>query len=86
MGLDPDVHARVLDTVAETRFLVLPQRPGDTEGWSQDRLADIVSRESMIGVALDPPPEQLRQERNRDSDLVTVGLLRDPRTVRDRAF
>jgi len=57
LDLDPDVHVRVLGTTAETRLLVLPQRPGGTEGWSQDRLADIVTRESMIFVALVPTPE-----------------------------
>ena len=54
MGLDlpGNIAIRVWDTTAETRFLVLPLRPKDTEGWSEDQLAAIVSREAMIGVAM----------------------------------
>ena len=54
MGVElaDDVRVRITDTTAETRFLVLPLRPEGTEGWSEDELAAIVSRESMIGVAL----------------------------------
>ncbi len=53
MGLElpPNVEVRVWDTTAETRFLVLPLRPAGTEGWGEDALAAIVSREAMIGVA-----------------------------------
>jgi nitrile hydratase subunit alpha len=57
MGLDvpSDVEIRVWDTTAETRYLVLPLRPAGTEGWSEERLAAIVTREAMIGVArVDP--------------------------------
>lgn len=56
--LDPDVEVRVWDTTAETRFLVLPQRPKGTEGWAAEQLADLVTRESMIGVAFVPTPAQ----------------------------
>jgi nitrile hydratase subunit alpha len=54
MGLEvpADVEIRVHDTTAETRFLVLPLRPAGTEGWSEDELAAIVTREAMIGVAM----------------------------------
>jgi nitrile hydratase subunit alpha len=53
MGLDlPETVAiRVWDTSAETRYLVLPLRPEGTQGWSEERLAAIVTREAMIGVA-----------------------------------
>ena len=47
---------RVWDSTAETRFIVVPMRPAGTEGWSEDELALIVSRDSMIGVGL-PSPE-----------------------------
>ena len=50
LQLDPAVEIRVWDTTADTRYMVLPQRPRGTEGWSEDRLAAIVTRESMIGV------------------------------------
>ena len=53
MGLElpASTRIRVWDTSAETRYLVLPERPAGTEGWSEDRLAALVTRESMIGVA-----------------------------------
>ena len=53
MGLDlpADVAIRVWDTTAETRYLVLPLRAEGTDDWSEERLAEIVTRESMIGVA-----------------------------------
>jgi len=53
MGLDlpADVEIRVWDTTADTRYIVLPMRPADTEGWSEERLASIVTKDAMIGVA-----------------------------------
>jgi nitrile hydratase len=53
MGLDlpQDVAVRVWDTSGETRYMVLPLRPAGTEGWSEDQLAAIVTREALIGVA-----------------------------------
>jgi nitrile hydratase subunit alpha len=53
MGLDlPEtVTIRVWDTTAATRYLVLPLRPGGTEGWSEAELAAVVTREAMIGVS-----------------------------------
>jgi nitrile hydratase subunit alpha len=53
MGLDlpPEVEVRVWDTTADTRYMVLPERPPATIGWSEERLAGIVTRDSMIGVA-----------------------------------
>ncbi len=58
MGLDlPEtVGIRVWDTSAETRYVVLPLRPTGTEGWSEEQLATIVTREAMIGVALVKAP------------------------------
>ena len=51
LELDADVQVRVWDTTAETRYLVLPQRPEGTDGLREDELAALVTRESMIGVA-----------------------------------
>lgn len=50
--LDDDVEIRVWDSSAEVRYLVLPMRPSDTEGWSQTELEAIVTRDCMIGTAL----------------------------------
>ncbi|MDH4390611.1 MAG: nitrile hydratase subunit alpha [Aquabacterium sp.] len=43
---------RIWDSTAEVRYLVIPQRPPDTEGLSEDQLADLVTRDSMIGTGL----------------------------------
>jgi nitrile hydratase len=43
---------RVWDSTAETRFIVLPMRPAGTEGWSEEKLAALVTRDSMIGTGL----------------------------------
>ena len=53
MGLDlpADVEVRVWDSSAEVRYMVLPTRPDGTEGWSEERLADVVTRDTLIGVA-----------------------------------
>jgi nitrile hydratase len=53
MGLDlpPEIEIRVWDTTADTRYMVLPERPAHTAGWSEERLADVVTQDSMIGVA-----------------------------------
>ena len=53
MGLDlpSDVEIRVWDTTADTRYMVLPERPAGTGGWSEEKLASIVTRDSLIGVA-----------------------------------
>ena len=53
-GLEiPDqVTIRVHDSTADMRYMVLPMRPKGTEGWSEERLAKIVTRNSMIGVAV----------------------------------
>lgn len=53
LGLDlaPDVEIRVWDTTTDTRYMVLPERPAGTEGWSEEQLAAIVTRDSLIGVA-----------------------------------
>jgi nitrile hydratase len=53
----PDrVELRVHDSTADLRFLVLPARPAGTEGWSEEQLASLVTRDSMIGVSLPQVP------------------------------
>jgi len=48
---------RVWDSTAEVRYLVIPQRPAGTEGWSEEQLAELVTRDSMIGTGLPRTPE-----------------------------
>jgi nitrile hydratase len=52
LELGDDVEVRVWDSTAEIRYLVIPQRPAETEGWDEDALAGLVTRDSMIGVGL----------------------------------
>ena len=52
----PDKTAiRVHDSTADMRYLVLPMRPAGTDGWDEPRLAGLVTRDSMIGVAQPAP-------------------------------
>ena len=51
LNLPADVEIRVWDTTADTRYMVLPVRPSHTEGWSEEKLAGIVTRDGLIGVA-----------------------------------
>ncbi len=52
MGLDlpPEMEIRVWDTTADTRYIVLPLQPPESIGWPEEKLAAIVTRDSMIGV------------------------------------
>jgi len=49
---------RVWDSTAETRFMVIPMRPAGTEDWSEEKLATLVSRNSMVGTALSSNPDE----------------------------
>ena len=51
LELDPDVDLRVWDSSAEVRYLVLPERPEGTESLDEEQLAELVTRDAMIGVA-----------------------------------
>jgi nitrile hydratase len=52
LELPASIAIRVWDTTAETRYMVLPLRPSGTDGWSEKKLAALVTREALIGVAL----------------------------------
>ena len=52
----PGVDLRVHDNTADMRYLVLPKRPVGTEGWSPEKLAKLVTRDSMIGVTIAKEP------------------------------
>ncbi len=58
MGLEVprEVEVRVWDSSAEIRYMVLPRRPAGTDGWSEERLASIVTRDCMVGVAVPVVP------------------------------
>lgn len=57
LSLGDDVSVRVWDSTSEIRYLVLPQRPPNTDNLEEEALAELVSRDSMIGVALPSAPE-----------------------------
>ena len=62
LDLSRDVHVHVVDSTADVRYLVLPCRPDGSEGMSEDGLAGLVTRDSMIGVA-----EARRPQRSKDN-------------------
>jgi nitrile hydratase len=50
VNLNDDVDVRVHDSTAELRYMVLPQRPAGTDDWSEEKLAALVTRDSLIGT------------------------------------
>jgi nitrile hydratase len=62
VDLPSGVDLRVWDSTAEVRYLVLPMRPVNTEGWSEEQLAKLVTRDSMIGTGLAKSPDALQKE------------------------
>jgi nitrile hydratase subunit alpha len=57
--LPASTQIRVWDSTAETRFLVVPMRPAGTDGWSEEKLALLVTRDSMIGTGLPKKPDEV---------------------------
>jgi nitrile hydratase len=60
--LPPGVQVRVIDSTADYRWMVLPMRPAGTEGWTEDQLTAIVTRDALVGVALPRVPVALAAE------------------------
>lgn len=59
LEVDPDVEVRVYDSTADIRYVVVPERPPGTEGMTEAELAELVTRDSMIGVAKAQTPVML---------------------------
>ena len=57
--LPKDTEIRVWDSTAEVRYMVLPMRPEGTDGWGEERLAELVTRDSMIGTGLPKSPAEI---------------------------
>ena len=57
--LPEETEIRVWDSTAETRFMVVPMRPAGTDGWSEDQLAALVTRDSMVGTGVARRPEEI---------------------------
>ncbi|MGE0258044.1 MAG: nitrile hydratase subunit alpha [Alphaproteobacteria bacterium] len=62
VALPPETEIRIWDSTAETRFLVVPMRPAGTDGWSEEQLAQLVTRDSMIGTGLPKSPAAAGRE------------------------
>ena len=60
LELADDVEIRVWDSTAEIRYLVLPERPPGTDGMGEAELAELVTRDSMIGVCRALTPDEAR--------------------------
>jgi nitrile hydratase len=58
--LPAETEVRVWDSTAETRYIVIPMRPSGTEGWSEEKLASLVTRNAMIGTGLPLAPGAAR--------------------------
>ena len=59
LTLPASTQIRVWDSTAETRLLVVPMRPAGTDGWSEEKLALLVTRDSMIGTGLPKKPDEV---------------------------
>jgi nitrile hydratase len=59
LTLPADVTVRVLDSTANTRYIVIPLRPDGTRGWSEEQLAKLLTREAMIGTGVAKAPERV---------------------------
>lgn len=55
LNLPDSVEVRVVDSTADYRWMVLPMRPAGTEGWDEARLAALVTRDALVGVAVAKP-------------------------------
>jgi len=62
LELPEEMEVRVWDSTAELRYLVIPMRPEGTDGWSEERLAALVTRDSMIGTGVALTPAQLGEQ------------------------
>jgi nitrile hydratase len=62
VALPAETQVRIWDSTAETRFLVLPMRPAGTENWSEEQLAALVTRDSMVGTGLAKSPAEVKPE------------------------
>jgi nitrile hydratase len=59
LELPPDTEVRVWDSTSEMRYLVVPERPAGTDGWEEEALAGLVTRDSMIGTGLPRRPRDV---------------------------
>ena len=58
LQLPADVTVRVLDSTANTRYFVIPMRPAGTDGWSEEQLRELPTRDAMVGTAIARTPAE----------------------------
>jgi nitrile hydratase len=59
LSVPAETEIRIWDSTAETRFIVIPLRPAGTEGWSEEQLAELVTRDSLVGTGLAKAPSEV---------------------------
>ena len=62
VSLSAETEIRVWDSTAETRFIVVPMCPAGTQGWSEEKLARLVTRNAMVGTGLALAPAAIAGE------------------------
>lgn len=62
LELPTETKVRVHDSTADLRYIVLPARPAGTEGWPEDKLARLVTRDSLIGVGVPQDPSNVDKD------------------------
>jgi len=63
MQLSEEVEVRVVDSNQKTRYIVMPERPEGTDGWTEDQLTEILTRDCLIGTALPKPGKTANDKR-----------------------
>ncbi|QMU61127.1 MAG: thiocyanate hydrolase subunit gamma [Gammaproteobacteria bacterium] len=63
LQISEEVEVRVVDSNQKTRYIVMPERPEGTDGWTEDQLTEIVTRDCLIGVALPKPGKTANDKR-----------------------
>jgi len=63
LQLSEEIEVRVVDSNQKTRYIVMPERPEGTDGWTEDQLTEIVTRDCLIGVALPKPGKTSNDKR-----------------------
>ncbi|HEY3920096.1 MAG TPA: nitrile hydratase subunit alpha [Stellaceae bacterium] len=61
VALAAETEVRIWDSTAETRFIVIPMRPAGTDGWDEEQLAELVTRDSMVGTGEALRPNEVRR-------------------------
>ena len=81
--LAPDVDVRVWDSTSEMRYLVIPERPAGTDGWTAEQLEQLITRNSMIGVEKARTPEELKGAAERTAATISAACTASAPSTRN---